>query len=162
MSSSVSNGCEYLDKKSLKGLSFNISVSGQRNKSECVPVQNKHNFKDCAKFYPFASFPNLLGGQEQEAIYTAGSLYLTFKKIPGGCYKFLLEMFCYIFGPECDVTRRVTIPPCRETCWDFLNGCERKLRKLLNYKKTGITDFLNVTSPEELLSLRVGKTAGIS
>ena len=143
ISFSFGNSCKFPDANSLKGLSFNISVSDQRNKSECVPLQIRPNLKDCAKFYPFVSFPNLLGGQEQEAIYTAGSLYLPFKKIPGGCYKFLLEIFCYIFGPKCDVTRRVTIPLCRETCWDFLNGCERKFRKLLNYKKIDITDSLN-------------------
>ena len=78
------------------------------------------------KFYPFASFPNLLGQQQQEAIDTAGSLFLLwFKQMPGDCYKFQLEMLCYIFGPKCDVTRRVTIPPCRENCWDFVNGCLR-------------------------------------
>ena len=143
ISFSFGNSCKFQKEMPLKGLSFNISVSGQRNKSVCVPVQNKHNLKDCAKFYPFASFPNLLGEQKQEAIYTAGSIYFSFKKIPGGCYKFLLEIFCHIFGPKCDVNRRVTIPPCRETCWDFLNVCERKFRKIFNYKKTAITDFLN-------------------
>ena len=123
ISFSFGESCENPDGKSLKGLSFNITVSHQRNKSECVPVQNEPTFKHCTEFYLFASFPNLLGGQEQEAIYTAGSLYLLFIKMPGDCYKFQLEMLCYIFGPKCDVTRRVTIPPCRENCWDFVNGC---------------------------------------
>ena len=143
ISFSFGNSCKFPKEMSLKGLSFNISVSGQRNKSECVPVQIRRNLKDCGKFYTFASFPNLLGEQEQEAIYTALSVYFSFKKIPGGCYKFLLEIFCHTFGPKCDVNRRVTIPPCRGTCWDFLNGCERKFRKLFKYKKTAITDFLN-------------------
>ena len=143
ISFSFGNACKFPTEMSLKGLSFNISVSDQKNKSECVPVQNRRNLKDCGKFYPFASFPNLLGEQLQEAIDTAGSLFSVFKQIPGGCYKFLLEIFCYIFGPKCDATRRVTIPPCKETCWDFLNGCQRKYRKLFTYKKTDITDFLN-------------------
>ena len=75
ISFSFENPCEFPHANSLKGLSFNISVSSQRNKSECVPVQNRRNLKDCAKFYSFASFPNLLGGQEQEAIYTAAALW---------------------------------------------------------------------------------------
>ena len=135
------NPCEFPHANSLKGLSFNISVSSQRNKSECVPVQNIRNLKDCAKFYPFASFPNLLGGQEQEAIYTAGATFLLFKQIPGDCYKFLLEMLCYIFGPKCDVTRRVTIPPCRENCWDFVNGCLGLVQKIVH--NSDLKTFLN-------------------
>ena len=141
ISFSFGNPCEFPHANSLKGLSFNISVSSQRNKSECVPVQNRRNLKDCAKFYPFASFPNLLGGQEQEAIYTAGATFLLFQQMPGGCYKFQLEMLCYIFGPKCDVTRRVTIPPCRENCWDFVNGCLGLVQKIVH--NSDLKTFLN-------------------
>ena len=142
ISFSFGESCDNPDEKSLKGLSFNITVSGQRNKSECVPVQNRRNLKDCAKFYPFASFPNLLGEQEQEAIDTAGSLYsFLFKQMPGDCYKFLLEMLCYIFGPKCDITRRVTMPPCRENCWDFVNGCLGLVQKIAH--KSDLKIFLN-------------------
>ena len=142
ISFSFGNPCEFPHANSLKGLSFNITVSDQRNKSECVPVQNKPNLKYCAKFYPFVSFPNLLGEQEQEAIYAAGSFYsLLFKQMPGDCYKFLLEMSCYIFGPKCDVTRRVTIPPCRENCWDFVNGCLGIVQKIAH--NNDLKTFLN-------------------
>ena len=139
---SFGESCENPDRRSLKGLSFNITVSGQRNKSECVSVQNKSNLKQCTEFYHFASFPNLLGEQQQEAIDTAGSLYLLgFKQMPGDCYKFQLEMLCYIFGPKCDVTRRVTIPPCRENCWDFVNGCLGIVQKITH--NSDLKTFLN-------------------
>ena len=59
ISFSFGKACEYTDEALLKGLSFNISVSGQRNKTDCVPLYNR-NMLNCVKFYPFASFPNLL------------------------------------------------------------------------------------------------------
>ena len=59
---SLGYGCHHSDARSLKGVSFNISVSGQRNKSECVPVQNQTSIsKTVASFTHYASFPNLLG-----------------------------------------------------------------------------------------------------
>ena len=61
--------------------------------------------------------------------------------MPGGCYKFQLEMLCYIFGPKCDVTRRVTIPPCRENCWDFVNGCLGLVQKIAH--NSDFKTFLN-------------------
>ena len=140
MSFSVSNGCEYLDKKSLKGLSFNISVSGQRNKTDCVPLRNAPGF-NCVKFYPFASVPNLLGYKLDEALSTAEALSFAFNEGPGGCYKFLFEMLCRIFVPKCDVTRRVTIPPCRENCWDFVNACIEIVKKI--YHNSDLKTFLN-------------------
>ena len=140
ISFSFGKACEYTDEALLKGLSFNISVSGQRNKTDCVPLYNR-NMLNCVKFYPFASFPNLFGSQQQEALDMAEEMVLVSNQGPVGCYKFLLEMSCYLFIPKCDVTRRVTIPPCRETCWDFINGCLGVAQKL--FKDNALKTFLN-------------------
>ena len=96
---------------------------------------------NCVKFYPFASFPNLFGSQQQEALAMAEEVVLVSNQGPVGCYKFLLEMSCYLFIPKCDVTGRMTIPPCRETCWDFVNGCLGVAQKL--FKDNALKTFLN-------------------
>ena len=130
LSFSIGYYCDH-PKASIKGLSFNISVSGQRNKSNCVPL----NTTSCSKFYSFASFLNLLGFKLQEAWYNGGTLW---KIVPvfRGCYKFLREMICHLYIPKCDVMRSLTIPPCRENCWDFQKGCLGILKKMVNYTGT--------------------------
>ena len=137
---SLGYGCDYSNAASLKGVTFNISVSGQMNKTDCVPLHNRPHL-DCVQFYPFASFPNLLGSKQEEARHVGEAFKLGTKKIPGGCYKFQLEMMCYVFVPRCDVTRRVIIPPCRETCWDFVNGCLEAVKEFT--QNSNIKTFLN-------------------
>ena len=39
------------------------------------------------------------------------------------CYQHLPEFLCYVFTPKCDPNKRRMVPPCRESCLDFLNGC---------------------------------------
>ena len=140
ISFSFGKSCEYPEKASLKGLSFNIGVSKQSNKTDCVPLYNRNIF-NCVKFYPFVSYPNLLGGNQSEALTMARATYLTFNQGSGSCYKFVFEMLCYIFVPRCDATRRVTIPPCRETCWDLVKGCLGAAQKL--FKDNDMKTFLN-------------------
>ena len=124
----------------LMGVSFNISVSGQRNKTDCIPLQNRPQL-NCVKFYPYASFPNLWGQEDEEGRHIGEALKMGIEKPPGSCYKFQLEMTCYVFVPKCDVTRRVTIPPCRENCWDFVHGCLAAVKKFLS--KSYLKTFLN-------------------
>ena len=135
---SLGYGCDHSNAASLKGVSFNISVSGQMNKTDCVSLHHRPHL-DCVKFYPFASFPNLLGHKEEEARHVGEAFKLVIKE--NLCYKFHLEMLCYVFLPRCDVTRRVTIPPCRETCWDFENCCLEAVKEF--YNKYDIKTFLN-------------------
>ena len=134
--------CGILDGTSLKGLSFNISVSGQRNKTDCVPLRPKRDL-NCLKFYSLGSFPNLLGGTQQDAVFMGGTAVTMFNTFPGDCYKFLVEILCYIFSPKCDSMRRVMIPLCRESCWDFVRGREGEVRKVANDNKTDIKVFLD-------------------
>ena len=133
--------CDNPDRASLEGLSFNISVSGQRNKSECIPIY-KTTGHDCSEFYSFVSFPNLFGYSQEQAVEIGVALFQAISLFPGGCYKFLKEMFCYILIPKCDSIRNVTVPPCRENCWDFDKGCFGIIKKILNYTGTK-TSFLN-------------------
>ena len=142
VSFSIGNGCDHPGEISLKGLSFNISVSGQRNKTDCVPLHPRNQL-GCVKFYPFASFPNLFGDQQQEALNSAGTIINVVNQYSGGCYKFILELTCYMCIPKCDVTRNVTTPLCRETCWDFLHGCEAVFRKFYQDYTSDIKKLMN-------------------
>ena len=137
---SLGYGCHHSDARSFKGVSFNISASGQRNKTDCIPLQNRPQL-NCVKFYPYASFPNLWGQEDEEGCHVGEALKLGIEKPPGSCYKFQLEMTCYVFVPKCDITRRVTIPPCRENCWDFVHGCLAAVKMFLS--KSGLKTFLN-------------------
>ena len=137
---SIGYNCYDPDPTSLKGLSFNISVSGQRNKTNCIPLPNRPQL-NCVKFYPFASFPNLFGHKQEEARPGAEALKMDTTLLPGGCYKFVLEIVCYMFIPRCDVTRKVTIPLCKETCWDFLNGCKAVFQMFI--EDYDVKKFLN-------------------
>ena len=49
----------------------------------------------------------------------------------GTCYQHFWEIACHVLLPKCDpVTKEVT-HPCREMCWDFINGCWPKFKILL-------------------------------
>ena len=132
LSISIGYSCNDPDRASLKGLSFNISISGQRNKSDCVPLHYTYRL-DCSKFYSFTSFPNLFRKNHTGGRSDALVMLKFVSLFPGGCYKFLEEMLCYLLIPKCDATRNVTVPPCRENCWDFDKGCLGIVKKIYNY-----------------------------
>ena len=168
---SIGYGCDHLNPASLKGLSFNISVSGQRNKTDCVPLHYRPRL-DCSKFYSFVSFPNLWGQKQQEARDGALAFRKVISLFPDGCYKFLEEMLCYIFIPKYDVMRNVTVPPCRENCWDFEKGCLGIVQKAYpntkiflncNYlpeKDSDITCYYRVVTCEDPPKIPNGKVEG--
>ena len=54
--------CRELVRPSLLGLSFNLTVSGQTNKTVCYKVP-KHNEKlfNCQEYYEYTSLPNFIG-----------------------------------------------------------------------------------------------------
>ena len=112
----------------LKGLTYNITLRDMSNSSQCLPLTS-HLQKDCSKFYPYATVPNLVGHQKKsKAEHDHSSAYSILKlanlynsKMP--CYQHLQEFLCYVFTPKCDPDTRRMVPPCRESCLDFLNGC---------------------------------------
>ena len=156
---------------SLKGLSFNISVSGQKNKSECVPLHETPTL-DCFKYYSSTSFPNLFGQHYGEAADFSLAFLLIVSQFSDGCYKFLKELLCYLYIPKCDATRGVTVPPCRENCWDFEKGClgivlkaypNTKIFLNCNYlpeKDSDITCYYRVVTCEDPPKIPNGKVEG--
>ena len=59
---------------SLKGLLYNISISGQSNHTDCSVIPRR---KQCSNYYSHTSLPNLIGGNDLRKIIPS------VKKIPG-------------------------------------------------------------------------------
>ena len=131
----------------LKGLTYNITFLDMSNSSQCLPLTS-HSQKDCSKFYPYATVPNLVGHQKKSKawrdhinthrIITFANLYNI--KMP--CYQHLHELLCYIFTPKCDPDTTRMVPPCRESCLDFLNGCVIHALRVSPELRSIMTDFV--------------------
>ena len=120
------------EKTSLNEVYFNIIFLTKQNYTECsrMPyVQSETMRINCSKFYSATSFPNLVGSQTLfEGITSPNNLYVTYLKVlilnrTSSCYKRFFELVCYIYIPKCEETKLLTIPPCREMCEDFFEGC---------------------------------------
>ena len=51
------------------------------------------------------------------------SAILTDSKYNMSCYQHRVEFLCYMFVSKCDPNSKRIIPPCREMCHDYKNGC---------------------------------------
>ena len=120
--------CDDTRIRSLKGLSFNISVHSQSNETVCVWIR-KFPKLNCTQYYSFVSIPNLFGQNISAATRLGSTLYVLSKPYkPNFCYKFLWEILCYFTTPKCDPGSNSLIPPCRQACYDFINGCAHVFR----------------------------------
>ena len=115
---------------SLKGLSYNISISGQSNHTECsfIPKQSY-----CLNYYSHTSLPNLIGGHdlwkiigETDNIYRYYGVFQSF--LNGPCYQHYKELTCYVTLPKCDAQTGQIIVPCEETCREVLDACFEDVR----------------------------------
>ena len=54
--------CMYSERPSLRGLSFNFTISGQTNKTTCIKIPEVDDgFFMCHQIYNYASLPNMVG-----------------------------------------------------------------------------------------------------
>ena len=133
--------CDIPVKPSLVGLSYNFTISGQSNRTQCLPFPHIPGpIKECTKFYDHISLPNMIGNPDvksaQESIAGFHQYYpilsYTLSQLPtGGCYKGLKELFCRIFVPECDQVENEVIHICRETCSEILYSCLSYLQNII-------------------------------
>ena len=110
---------------SLKGISYNISISGQSNHTECLVIQKK---SQCSNYYSHTSLPNLIGGNDLLDIISSAQTthrsFHTFQSLLNGpCYQHFKEFICYVFLPKCDVQKGQIIVPCEVTCDEMLDAC---------------------------------------
>ena len=111
---------------SLKGLTFNISIRGQTNKTTCSSL----NFNSmCLKYYQEAAFPNLIGEHKSDVMlnFVLNNFLL---RNNFQCYKHAIELFCHVYAPKCkykrnhiDQTYYTIIPPCSEMCHKYFRAC---------------------------------------
>ena len=137
--------CSLQTTYTLKGLMYNISIDGQRNKSDCVKISSHRDGINCSEFYPLASFPNFIGDpidngarawfnnfEILEAMLMSVSKYNVLE-----CYAHLKELVCYIMFPKCDSVAKQVVHPCEETCEEMRYACKDIVLSLLH----NITSF---------------------
>ena len=119
--------CDRQPGNSLKGLKYNITFSYQsKETNSCIGYTSLDMLDKCKTYYDKTTLPNLIGNEKIEQFISLGRtirFYEAFLFNGGTCYKHLWEVACYVMLPKCDpVTQQVT-HPCREMCWDLVNGC---------------------------------------
>ena len=137
--------CDISTKPSLVGLSYNFTISGQSNKTQCfqIPQRLSKPMKECSDFYNHTSLPNMIGDPDiasvnswgsQVSIYISVGSYFLSQLPKGGCYKYTKEVFCQIVFPQCNHHENQIIYPCKETLSDLRSGC-------LEHVKAGLEVF---------------------
>ena len=115
--------------KNLYGLSYNISMYGQTNETQCFPIPNAIERRmsiDCTDFYTKMSFPNMMGDLDIDSgMASLHKFYalLLIQSSPSHCYQYFNNVACYSFIPRCNDTDGQIIPLCKESCEDFSIGC---------------------------------------
>ena len=69
------------------------------------------------------------------------------------CYQHFHEIMCYILTPRCDPQTKKIIPPCREACLDFVEGCVTHFYSILPEIELLVGKNLSVMSKVDLLKL---------
>ena len=128
--------CDWPPIYLLRGLRYNISFTKQTNEtSGCTDYSVIYYTEACSRFYKETSLPNLIGDVR---INHYAQYFKEFRILEmvifenGTCYQHIWEVICYIFLPKCDPFTKQVLHPCREMCWDFVDGCWRKFRNLVD------------------------------
>ena len=126
---------KYSNRSLNKGLTFNISLYDATNVTECI--QDGKHIAGCQNYCVHIIFPNMFGNQ-----YSRGArkdynqldrlLRMVDPDYPQfSCYKHFHEFMCYVLTPRCDPQTKQMVPPCREACEDFLEGCMTHFQPIL-------------------------------
>ena len=148
----------------MKGLRYNITFSNQSNETNsCIGYRSLDMLGKCKTFYDKTTLPNLIGNDKIEQILNFGRtlrIYEGITFVDGTCYKHLWEVACHTILPKCDPVTKQVMHPCREMCWDVVNGCwnkmsylANKLGRLLEYNDVYSYDVSTVTNCDYLPSL---------
>ena len=132
--------CDWPPVNSLKGLKYNISFSKQKNETNnCTGYKSLKIHGKCGILYDATSLPNLIGNEEVKQIMDIDQglrMFESFVFEDGTCYKHFLEFACHIILPTCDPETNGVMHPCREMCWDIVNGCKEKIGRLVDIIST--------------------------
>ena len=126
--------CGRAEEKSLKGLTYNISIYDQTNETKCTPIPyNPHN--PCFWQYRHTTLPNLIGMKNfrEASSFLAAVEHITvvLPKLIGSlmCHKYFQELVCYSVFPKCNRIDNTVIHPCKELCMEFEKACLSPIRK---------------------------------
>ena len=123
--------CDLSNLKTLKGLTYSISIYAQSNKTKCSEMDSLNIGRGfwCSKFYTHATFPNMVGDPTWNdakiwpVLMTPWGGMMVSEKSKELCYQHFYEIICYIYIPECDVSSNQLIVPCKEMCTEFVEAC---------------------------------------
>ena len=104
---------------SLKGLIYNISITDQTNEAKCFELSH---WDICYRYLQYGVDVNLFGRQNKPTDQWWSAI-LTDSKYNMSCYQHRVEFLCYMFVSKCDPNSNRIIPPCREMCHDYKDGC---------------------------------------
>ena len=107
--------CSFTVKPSLVGLSYNFTISGQSNRTQCLLIERiSGSMRECLEFYNHISLPNMIGDHNMNSLQSSISIlngfeafisYILSQLPTGGCFKHMKEVLCRIVSPECDHIR---------------------------------------------------------
>ena len=143
----VSVGYKCGEEKPLD-FAYNISIT------ELDITCSHFNFMDfyskpCNQFYNSYSSINLLGYDINDIIEFVNTDFKMFEYLDllmeGGCYKYTNELGCRTLYPECRDGQ--LMPPCRQMCFDFLQGCKGMLAQKGKELSMSCTALPNTLDP---------------
>ena len=119
--------CMYSERPSLRGLSFNVTISEQTNKTTCIKIPEiDYSFFKCHKLYNYSSLPSMIGIPSteylEELISESGISHLIGIMLSSNgrlCHKYARELLCHIISPKCYPVKEEVIHPCKETLAEF-------------------------------------------
>ena len=136
---SIGFECFYINhrsrfkKISLIGLVYNVSISGQTNRTDCASNWgNDDNDTEICHFESVAA-TNLLGNKLSHSKDTVNILKTFYSRTAAGgktsrinaiCYQHFIETACHILLPPCEPDTGLVIRPCKEACYDMINMCK--------------------------------------
>ena len=100
--------------RSLRGLHYNMSIF-VTNEMKCSELEPIHTSL-CSQS-DNGVFPNLFGGKRNDISFNV-------MLASEACYQHSNIFLCDLYIPRCDPKSNEVIPPCREMCHDYLNGCD--------------------------------------
>ena len=117
--------CKEKSNKSLKGLSYNITINFQTNDTSCSAMPE--TVINCTQYYSEVSLPNLIDHEDKEdAAESLNRAFLTETFLGEeifDCYQHFVQTVCYLFLPRCNATSNNFIVPCRETYEELREEC---------------------------------------
>ena len=127
-------GCGDKYSGNLNGLSYNVTIYDESNKTSCVDLKMKQGQRidRCERSYPNAAIPNQIGGTDMDTMrWQLRQIQTIMDQIIDlvthkSCLLELYQVLCLVALPECLPEQNEIVLPCREYCESLLNNCLEK------------------------------------